>query len=161
MTKQYISVTNAAELLGYRRARVHQLLNERCPKCDGAGCERCDGTGKRLPATRFGHAWMVHRDWDVGLLTNQRTGEPLLDAETVWCWNHPDAIKDSPVTWHCLGCGRECGKDQVIEKRNPTRHLCPHCGDKCVPLAPYEEWDADELQRKVTDAMEVDDERSD
>ena len=87
MKKQYITPTDAAEVLGITRGRVHQLLREKCPACNGEGCKRCEGTGHRLPATRFGHAWMIHRRWDITRLRNHLTDDALMDEDAVRRWN--------------------------------------------------------------------------
>jgi len=84
---EYLSITEAADLLGYTRSRLHQWKGEDCPHCDGAGCDSCLGTGKRLPTVQFGAQFLVPRKWDPSVMQNDKTGGPLLDAEAIARWN--------------------------------------------------------------------------
>jgi len=84
---EYLSITEAADLLGYTRSRLHQWKGEPCPYCDGEGCEKCLGTGKRLPTVQMGTQYMVPAEFDVSTMRNDKTGERLLDDETIERWN--------------------------------------------------------------------------
>lgn len=83
----YLSITEAAELLGYTRGRLHQWKGEKCPHCDGAGCDKCLNTGKRLPTVQFGSQFLVPREFDVSTMQNDKTGGRLLDDEAIARWN--------------------------------------------------------------------------
>jgi len=55
-----LTTDEAAEELGVSARRVRQYLQDDCPDCGGAGCERCQYTGQRLPgAYRTGKIWLI------------------------------------------------------------------------------------------------------
>lgn len=47
-----IDVKETARRLGISRQRVIQLIESKCPECQGEGCVRCRKTGRRLPARK-------------------------------------------------------------------------------------------------------------
>lgn len=58
---RYLSVTQAADILGISRQRCNTLTLDQCPKCQGEGCNRCWHTGKRLPSVQVGGKKMILR----------------------------------------------------------------------------------------------------
>ena len=81
-----LTTAQAAARLNITPRRVQQLINDPCPKCHGAGgwhrpdgypvlCDRCHGTGRRLPAVKFGRDWRVEEE-DLGLVEGRRVGRP-------------------------------------------------------------------------------------
>jgi len=82
----YLTTAQAAARLNITPRRVQQLINDPCPQCHGAGgrhrpdgfpilCDRCHGTGRRLPAVKFGRDWRIE-EGDLGLVEERKVGRP-------------------------------------------------------------------------------------
>jgi hypothetical protein len=74
-----IDTKEVARRLGISRQRVIQLVNEKCPQCQGDGCERCRRTGRRLPARKSccgsKSAFRIKVD-DLVLVQERKVGRP-------------------------------------------------------------------------------------
>ena len=74
-----INTKEAARRLGISPQRVIQLIAERCPQCQGAGCERCRHTGRRLPMRQLccgKKAPFRIKIEDLELVRNKPVGKP-------------------------------------------------------------------------------------
>ena len=77
-----LTTREAAARLNITPRRVQQLIADPCPLCHGAGgdCDRCHGTGRRLPAVKFGRDWRVE-EGDLELVAGRKVGRPRKEAD--------------------------------------------------------------------------------
>lgn len=91
-----LTTITAADRLKMKRTRVHQLINQGCRVCGdrrivrrkgryvktewgiGPGCKACLGTGRRLPARRDGHLWLIPET----ALTSDQLPDPAASGYT-------------------------------------------------------------------------------
>ncbi|MBN2329423.1 MAG: helix-turn-helix domain-containing protein [Candidatus Omnitrophica bacterium] len=85
LTDKFLSVAEAAEILGVNTQRIRALINAPCPICKGTGtdkkkkCHRCFGTGQRLPAQRVDQrTWIIPLSaLDINDIKNRKPGQPI------------------------------------------------------------------------------------